>query len=822
MRFGTPDAPLDTGGVSLSPSVALRSGGGNIGNVAGGDELQCLVDEFGEVQVYRHCKYCLSKRRQPFVQAEHSLKRIQQRMKGALAHVTADVERLCHVLTVGGTLPMPFMAVDEFVADVRLLQGLQEELIDPKGNARWEEALIVIQRHLHNMEAVGKCLHGIAIQATRKMATAASTMQGRGIRMCSRLFLRWRYGEARRLVSYWKENVQSDDAHQKGLKLMKRIGARFKNKGLALCFGEMYHNYKEDEGDAYGQLKLDHDELQLKFSMVTQAGAENIMRNVAKRILYGEVAQGIVAWRYNVMVDKNQERGEAIMRRVGGRWRNQELAEGFFGWCANKREEENQGRAEAILRRAGGRMRNKELFMSWDAWYRNYKDGITVMWLHRFQRQKLEYDELQLKFSMVTQAGAENIMRNVAKRILYGEVAQGIVAWRYNVMVDKNQERGEAIMRRVGGRWRNQELAEGFFGWCANKREEENQGRAEAILRRAGGRMRNKELFMSWDAWYRNYKDGIMDMWRSRWKSLQTKHDENIVRRVMSGIRLWCSAWDREWTILQRSMYHEWVKFVATKRRGHLRKRMLSRQRAAGARIMSMMMGSHDAILRKKYLILWAGLAHSSQIRRDGQALAHRESVKAEQALTDSLAEAHLVAVTKTAAVLVAAVYHERERFLRTKAFRYWHDPHTGGDRHGRVAPEPTSVTKAEVGHKLYHCRHDVHKLGEHSAKCGGMVEMTIKERKALSEQGGAVVCLLCAVHCGCGRPGCGEGAEGLHRVVDGEVRIDEKWCKEQRRWAAMEAEEMTHANEDGDIYHEDDSPSHRALDSSRMSSYGH
>ena len=169
---------------SRSPTMARHTSPGRSSSLRGmvpslegverGEDLQCLVDEFGEVQVYRHCKYCLSKRREPFVQAEHALKRIQARMKGALSHVTADVERLCHVLTCGGSLPIPNMSMEEFVDEVRMLQSLQEDLVNPKSQSRWEEALITIQRHLHHMESVAKCMQGITLQVLKKQLNLMS------------------------------------------------------------------------------------------------------------------------------------------------------------------------------------------------------------------------------------------------------------------------------------------------------------------------------------------------------------------------------------------------------------------------------------------------------------------------------------------------------------------------------------------------------------------------------------------------------------------------------------------------------------------------
>ena len=69
------------------------------------DDLQWSVGAYGEMEVYKKCKFCNRKKEQPFIQAEHSLARIQTRVRHAVSHVVADVERLSFVLTSGGSFP---------------------------------------------------------------------------------------------------------------------------------------------------------------------------------------------------------------------------------------------------------------------------------------------------------------------------------------------------------------------------------------------------------------------------------------------------------------------------------------------------------------------------------------------------------------------------------------------------------------------------------------------------------------------------------------------------------------------------------------------
>lgn len=110
------------------------------------------------------------------------------------------------------------------------------------------------------------------------------------------------------------------------------------------------------------------------------------------------------------------------------------------------------------------------------------------------------------------QAGAESIMRNVAKRMLLADAAQGILEWRTKVTLDFNCQRGQIILKRVGGRWRNEELWGAYRNWKMKWREDADRERGEMIMRRVGARMMNKELAMTWDAWHRNCKEGLLQM----------------------------------------------------------------------------------------------------------------------------------------------------------------------------------------------------------------------------------------------------------------------------------------------------------------------
>ena len=133
------------------------------------------------------------------------------------------------------------------------------------------------------------------------------------------------------------------------------------------------------------------------------------------------------------------------------------------------------------------------------------------------------------------QAGAENVMRNVAKRMLMGDVARCVISWKMKVLEMLNQKRGEGIMKRVGLRMLNKDLSISFCNWRDNQLELKNRLRGEQIMRRVGARMMKKELTQNWDAWVKNYKENMLEMVSRRWLMLDTACDCDTVYVVMSS-----------------------------------------------------------------------------------------------------------------------------------------------------------------------------------------------------------------------------------------------------------------------------------------------
>merc|ERR1719247_1693647 len=104
------------------------------------------------------------------------------------------------------------------------------------------------------------------------------------------------------------------------------------------------------------------------------------------------------------------------------------------------------------MKRVGGRWRYKDLSLNFKEWEYNYKADIVSMWKNRAMNLQVEVDALNMKFDLTTRQGAESIMKNVAKRMLMGEVAQGVIAWHQNWLEYKqemeNQARAQRMMQR--------------------------------------------------------------------------------------------------------------------------------------------------------------------------------------------------------------------------------------------------------------------------------------------------------------------------------------------------------------------------------------
>ena len=120
------------------------------------------------------------------------------------------------------------------------------------------------------------------------------------------------------------------------------------------------------------------------------------------------------------------------MRRVALRLLHRDTSDCVVMWRQAQLADYRQDRAELIMKRVGGRMRHKVTAMNFGEWLRNYREGMAEMWQHRNAQIQEELDTLRFEFQMVTQAGAERIMKSVAMRILHKDLAAAAISWKTN------------------------------------------------------------------------------------------------------------------------------------------------------------------------------------------------------------------------------------------------------------------------------------------------------------------------------------------------------------------------------------------------------
>ena len=136
------------------------------------------------------------------------------------------------------------------------------------------------------------------------------------------------------------------------------------------------------------------------------------------------------------------------MRRVALRLLNREKSDCVVMWRMNQVEFARQERGELIMKRVGGRMRHKLAAMNFAEWLRNYRAGMAEMWQSRNAKLQEELGTLQVEYQMLSQAGAERIMKGVAMRILHKDLASALSEFKHNWVEATSQARAEVITLR--------------------------------------------------------------------------------------------------------------------------------------------------------------------------------------------------------------------------------------------------------------------------------------------------------------------------------------------------------------------------------------
>lgn len=178
--------------------------------------------------------------------------------------------------------------------------------------------------------------------------------------------VRWRYADIDNALRNWQGKVLEHHSQIRGERIMRRVGGRWKNRGLSDAVLEW----------RAAQVM----EVKAKLAM---ARGEAKMRNVALRIKNREVAAGLIAWQMNFRENRNEARQQRVCRRIAGRWRNREASDCILNWA------------------------------------KRAKSATQAMWKERGIKLQQEVEELRHALELLAKDGGldqRSVMRNVAKQ----------------------------------------------------------------------------------------------------------------------------------------------------------------------------------------------------------------------------------------------------------------------------------------------------------------------------------------------------------------------------------------------------------------------
>jgi len=317
------------------------------------------------------------------------------------------------------------------------------------------------------------------------------------------------------------------------------------------------------------------------------------------------------------------------------------------------------------------------------------------------------------------------------------------------------------------------------------------------IMKRVGARFRNKAVALNWAEWVHNYKAGMLEMWQTRAETCQAQKaalEEELAKerttlketdealgmsrehRQKVAVTMWSRDLNASFLFLQRRFFMEWNKYVATRRRGLLRRRLLLRQHAAGAHLILVLVKNSEKKLQQVYVLMWKFYI-ASKISRS------LNETQAEQRVNSALTACQRRAASCAAACLVIHGNNEILRMRRAHYFIGW------ANRQGPEKPMEEEEASKKVNE--FPCRHHsfIDSSGTTQSGCLGLAILGKDDQTAQRY----VVCEACRKWCGCGRSACGqcEEAQGQsYRVLNGEPQVDRRWCREQRKQQREEAEE--------------------------------
>jgi len=281
---------------------------------------------------------------------------------------------------------------------------------------------------------------------------------------------------------------------------------------------------------------------------------------------------------------------------------------------------------------------------------------------------------------------------------------------------------------------------------------------------------------MHWGEWYVNYKAGILEMWQNRVHMYQ-------LRMQGAAVLFWSHVPWRDWQLLKYRMWNEWVRVIASRRRTLIRKKFRLRIAASGFALLQSMYRRARLKLKLRYLTEWHAVIQQ-------QSLTEKLDHQNKRAARAAVLAVQRQAASSAAASMVSLCISDRYRAQRAWFFYLW----LGNQIERPSTQEDTPSESPNQQNQQHKCRHHsrIESKGDGSPEVIGCFGLMDAEDANLKP--GQVVCEVCAQWCGCGRPGCGHNPEAdSMRVLHQKPVVDRRWCRQERRWAALEQEEWHH-----------------------------
>jgi len=248
-------------------------------------------------------------------------------------------------------------------------------------------------------------------------------------------------------------------------------------------------------------------------------------------------------------------------------------------------------------------------------------------------------------------------------------------------------------------------------------------------------------------------------------------------RQQNMAVLLWSKAARQNIIIAQRNFFVEWVRYVSTRTRGKLRRRLRGRLHVAGVIFASLVFQRRKELLLQAFFLLWSKIASRNT-------LAELLVYEHQQHMQAMLQVANKNAASHAAAALVFIAISDRIRLFQGLSFTLW--AHKCSFVHPNTPSPPSEVVLTRYCRHNFRNVHDVqlqddkHEMS-YTVGCQGVCIVTPETKDT--------VCEMCSTWCGCGRPGCGTNPESkgkFYRVESGKYVVDGQWCKNERRWSSI------------------------------------